>query len=192
MRIDRVMGTVVTIDVRDPDADPAAVDAAMEFLHAVDLRFSPYRPESEVGRLIRGEIDETACADDLRHLLALAEDLRRTSDGAFDIRGHRPDGRPDPTGLVKGWAAEEAARILDEAASPRVRGCRRRGRRDARRAGARHALARRGPAPRATRTAVALVLGLRGAVRRDVRRLRARRAHRGPAHPAPGRRDSSR
>ena len=55
-------------------------------------RFSPYRPESEVGRLIRGELDEAACAEDLRHLLALGEDLRRTSDGCFDLRGHRPDG----------------------------------------------------------------------------------------------------
>ena len=45
----------------------------------------------------------------------LCEDLRRTSDGAFDIRRHRPDGRPDPTGLVKGWALEEASLILDEA-----------------------------------------------------------------------------
>jgi FAD:protein FMN transferase len=115
IRIDRVMGTVVTIDVRDPDADPAAIDAAMALLHEVDLRFSPYRPESEVGRLIRGELDEAACAEDLRHLLALGEDLRRTSDGCFDLRGHRPDDRPDPTGLVKGWAAEEAARILDGA-----------------------------------------------------------------------------
>jgi FAD:protein FMN transferase len=115
IRIDRVMGTVVTIDVRDPDADPAAVDAAMAFLHHVDLRFSPYRSESEVGRLIRGVFDEAECAEDLRHLLALGEDLRRTTDGCFDVRGHRPDGRPDPTGLVKGWAADEAARILDGA-----------------------------------------------------------------------------
>ncbi len=115
MRIDRVMGTVVTIDVRQPGADPAAVDAAFAFLHDVDRRFSPYRPDGEVGRLIRGEVEVAACAEDLRHLIALCDDLTRTSGGAFDIRGHRPDGRPDPTGIVKGWAAEETARILEDA-----------------------------------------------------------------------------
>ncbi|MCU0504470.1 MAG: FAD:protein FMN transferase [Chloroflexi bacterium] len=115
MRIDRVMGTVVTIDVRHPGFDAAAVDAAFAFLRGVDARFSPYRPDSEVGRLIRGQVDADGCSDDLRHLLALCEDLRRTSGGVFDIRGHRRDGRPDPTGIVKGWAVEEAARILDEA-----------------------------------------------------------------------------
>jgi thiamine biosynthesis lipoprotein len=37
------------------------------------------------------------------------------TDGAFDARRHRPDGRPDPSGYVKGWAIEEAAWILDSA-----------------------------------------------------------------------------
>jgi thiamine biosynthesis lipoprotein len=113
MRVDRVMGTVVTIDVRDPDVDPSVVDAAFDLLRTVDRRFSPFRPDGEVGRLLRGDLAEEDVADDLRLLLALCEDLRRTSGGAFDVRGHRPDGRPDPTGIVKGWAVEEASRILD-------------------------------------------------------------------------------
>jgi len=33
----------------------------------------------------------------------------------LDIRAHRPDGRPDPTGLVKGWSLENAGRILEAA-----------------------------------------------------------------------------
>ncbi len=37
------------------------------------------------------------------------------TDGAFDARRHRPDGLPDPSGYVKGWAIEEAAWILDSA-----------------------------------------------------------------------------
>ncbi len=114
-RVERVMGTVVTIDVRDPGVDPGAVDAALAYLHDIDARFSPFRPESEVSRLARGEIREDECSADVRHVLALCEDLRRTSDGYFDIRGHRPDGRLDPCGMVKGWAVEEASRILEAA-----------------------------------------------------------------------------
>ena len=37
------------------------------------------------------------------------------SDGYFDIRAHRADGTLDPSGLVKGWAADGAARILSAA-----------------------------------------------------------------------------
>lgn len=109
------MGTAIGIDVRSPGLRPAALDEAFALLRDIDRRFSPYQPESEVSRLIRGELDEADWAPDLRAILGLCEDLRRMSDGYFDIRGHRPDGRPDPTGLVKGWAVEEASLILDGA-----------------------------------------------------------------------------
>lgn len=115
VRVERIMGTAIGIDVRGHGVDPAAVDAAFDLLRDVDARFSPYLADSEVSRLIRGELDEVDRAPDLRSILGLCEDLRRTSDGAFDIRRHRPDGRPDPTGLVKGWALEEASLILDAA-----------------------------------------------------------------------------
>jgi thiamine biosynthesis lipoprotein len=114
-RVEPVMGTVVTIDVRDHDVDPGAVGAALAYLHDIDARFSPFLPDSEVSRLARGEIREDECSTDLRHVLSLCEDLRRTSDGYFDIRGHRPDGLLDPCGMVKGWAVEEASRIIEAA-----------------------------------------------------------------------------
>ena len=51
----------------------------------------------------------------LAEILELAEAVATLSGGAFDIRGHRPDGRPDPTGVVKGWSVDRAAAILSEA-----------------------------------------------------------------------------
>ena len=113
--VERIMGTAIGIDVRGDGVPAPAIDAAFALLRDVDARFSPYLPDSEVSRLIRGEVAEEHVAPDLRAVLGLCEDLRRTSDGAFDIRRHRPDGRPDPTGLVKGWAIEEASLVLDAA-----------------------------------------------------------------------------
>ena len=113
--VERIMGTAIGIDVRGDGVPAPAIDAAFALLRDVDARFSPYLPDSEVSRLIRGELAEEDVAPDLRAVLGLCEDLRRTSDGAFDIRRHRPDGRPDPTGLVKGWAIEEASLVLDAA-----------------------------------------------------------------------------
>lgn len=109
------MGTAIGIDVRGADPSAAVIDSVFARLRFIDARFSTYRPDSEVSRLIRGELDEDDGSTDLRAVLGLCEDLRRTSEGYFDIRRHRPDGRPDPTGLVKGWAIEEAAFLLDEA-----------------------------------------------------------------------------
>ena len=112
-RVERIMGTVFVFDVRGTGVRPDAVDEAIALLHDIDARFSPYRPDSEVSRLIRGELEEADAGPDLRAILSLCDQVRQTSHGYFDIRAHRPDGRPDPTGLVKGWALEKASQILD-------------------------------------------------------------------------------
>jgi thiamine biosynthesis lipoprotein len=59
-----VMGTVVTVEVRattDAVARPA-IAAAAAWLHEVDDTFSTYRPQSEISRLNRGELEESDCS----------------------------------------------------------------------------------------------------------------------------------
>jgi len=114
-RVEHIMGTAIGLDVRNASVPGTALDRAFDYLRDVDLRFSTYKSDSEVSRLIRGELDEADCSPDLVQVLALCEQVRRASDGYFDIRAHRPDGRPDPTGLVKGWSLENAGRILEAA-----------------------------------------------------------------------------
>jgi thiamine biosynthesis lipoprotein len=114
-RVEQIMGTAIGLDVRDTSVSPAALDDAFAYLREVDRRFSPYKPDSEVSRLIRGELEETDASPDLRAILSLCDQVRQTSEGFFDIRAHRPDGRPDPTGLVKGWALEKASQVLEVA-----------------------------------------------------------------------------
>lgn len=111
-RVERLMGTVVSIDVRDGRVDPGALDGALAHLRDVEARFSTYRDDSEVSRLARGELSEAGCSADLRYVLALCENLRETSDGYFDIRRAGRDGGLDPSGLVKGWSIEGAGDIL--------------------------------------------------------------------------------
>ncbi len=114
-RVELVMGTVVSLAVEPPLVAASVVDEVMTLLHDIDARFSTFKPASEVSRLLRGEIREDEVARDVRHVLAACDHLAKVTDGAFDARRHRPDGRPDPTGFVKGWAIEEAAWLLDEA-----------------------------------------------------------------------------
>jgi thiamine biosynthesis lipoprotein len=107
------MGTMVGIDVRDEGVDEGVIEQALSRLRSIEARFSTFRPDSEVSRYGRGEVDDAALSSELREVLELSEVVRAVSDGYFDIRGHRPDGSPDPSGLVKGWAVEQAARVLD-------------------------------------------------------------------------------
>jgi thiamine biosynthesis lipoprotein len=114
-RIEPVMGTIVSFDVRDEGVAPQALDRAVEHLHDIECRFSPYRPDSEVCRLGRAELALDDARPDLRWIMGLCDELARLTGGYFDARRFRADGMPDPTGVVKGWAVEEAAFILVDA-----------------------------------------------------------------------------
>jgi thiamine biosynthesis lipoprotein len=109
------MGTMVSLEVRPPLVSGDVLDAVFAKLHDVDERFSPYKADSEISRLARGEIAEADCSPDVHHVLAACDYLATITDRAFDARGHRTDGRLDPSGFVKGWAIEEAAWLIDSA-----------------------------------------------------------------------------
>lgn len=116
-----VMGTVVSIAVahhRSPAGphDPAgrerlavALADAEARLRAADEVFSTYRPSSLVSRVRRGELDVADAGPEVAEVLVLCARARAATDGAFDPRW---DGRFDPTGLVKGWAAQRASAAL--------------------------------------------------------------------------------
>ena len=98
----------------DGGADSAAADRCFAWLHEVDRRFSPFRPDSEVSRLADSAPPGTSepASPEMAEVLELCEIVEVLSDGAFDIRRHRADGAPDPTGVVKGWAVDRAGEIL--------------------------------------------------------------------------------
>ncbi|MDO0928553.1 FAD:protein FMN transferase [Streptomyces sp. TG1A-8] len=105
------MGTVFSFDVRggEPHAVRSALAEAVVGLHRADALFSPYREDSEVSRLARGELGVGDCAPEVAEVLELAAEAERVSRGWFSTRYR---GALDPTGIVKGWSAERAARRL--------------------------------------------------------------------------------
>ena len=106
------MGTVVSFDVRDTEPADAAIAAATAWLHAVDARFSPYRADSEIARLDRGELLPSEASPDVQAVLSRCARLRTETAGFFDVRAA---GRLDPSALVKGWAVAWAAEMLGAA-----------------------------------------------------------------------------
>jgi thiamine biosynthesis lipoprotein len=71
---------------------------------------TPYRATSEISRLNRGELWLADASDDVRAVVARCLELRDQTRGAFDAE---IGGTLDPSGYVKGWAAERAARIVE-------------------------------------------------------------------------------
>jgi thiamine biosynthesis lipoprotein len=112
--VEHVMGTVFSFDIRDrpTPAIRRALAEAVRHLHRVDAVFSPYRPDSHIRRLDRGEIRLRDCPPEVHEVLSLCARVTRDSDGWFSAV---PAGTLDPSGLVKGWATEAASRILYEA-----------------------------------------------------------------------------
>lgn len=114
-RVAHRMGMPVSLALRGPHAEgpraDAAWDAVLAVLTEVDAVFSTYRPDSVVSRLGRGELDPADCPPEVAEVLALGEQARRDSGGAFAVRRRGPEGTEvlDPSGVVKGWAGERAA-----------------------------------------------------------------------------------
>lgn len=117
----------VSVLARGADARSGVAAVAAEQVFAVlreaDAVFSPYRDDSAVSRINRGETTIAASAPDVREVAARCERARELTGGLFDSR--RPDVHWDPTGLVKGWARQRAVIRVSRAGRAAMRLCRR-------------------------------------------------------------------
>lgn len=109
-----LMGMVISFDVRDADADPECVAAAIDWLHLVDNTFSTFKADSEISRIDRGEMAVSESHPDVQYVLEQCAALAADSDGCFSAWRERDGvGHLDPAGYVKGWAVEQAAKIIE-------------------------------------------------------------------------------
>ncbi|MFD2763226.1 FAD:protein FMN transferase [Micromonospora eburnea] len=117
----QVMGLPVSVHLRGPgvrtDAVAERVEQVFAELGEMDAVFSTYRPESVLGRL-GGALPDPATAEPVvREVVTLCELARTRTGGWFDARRLPLPGGGlgfDPSGLVKGWAVERAARWLTD------------------------------------------------------------------------------
>ena len=109
VHVEHCMGTVFSIDIRDPGPWDEAITQVTAFLHRADALFSTYRPGSELMRVRRAELALADADPSLAEVLGLARQLEQETGGYFSTSW---GGSLDPTGLVKGWAIERASEIL--------------------------------------------------------------------------------
>jgi thiamine biosynthesis lipoprotein len=125
--LEEVMGTIVVIDVYAAagpasnggaacPSDAAARRAGQEIsgqlaeavaiLHRADGIFSTWKPDSPVSQLRRGELSRAQAPAEVAEILDLCAVARDLSGGWFDPWA--VPGGFDPSGYVKGWAAQNA------------------------------------------------------------------------------------
>lgn len=108
------MGLPVSVLARGAQARSAEADDAVQAVYAelreVDRVFSPYRPDSAVSKLGRGELSWERADAVVREVADRCSWARELTGGLFDAT--RPDGTWDPSGLVKGWSVERASHHL--------------------------------------------------------------------------------
>ena len=110
--VEEIMGTQISIHVRSrgprraTSVDPA-VAACFTELREIDRIFSPYRYDSHISRMRRGELDLERADPRVAVVADACRAAEVQTDGLFFAN---QAGWFDPTGYVKGWALENAAR----------------------------------------------------------------------------------
>ncbi|HUY53436.1 MAG TPA: FAD:protein FMN transferase [Candidatus Dormibacteraeota bacterium] len=102
-----IMGMPITVEVVD-NIDDTEFEAIFTYFKAVDERYSTYKTTSEISQINHG-LPENQWSSEMRLVLDLCEQTKRLTNGYFDINRN---GNLDPSGLVKGWSINNAAKKL--------------------------------------------------------------------------------
>lgn len=106
-------------ETTDTDAERRARTAlarAQAEMTWADEVFSTFKPQSPMSRLRRGEIELEEAPPEVAEVLELSRLVREVTDGWFDPWSM--PGGVDPTGIVKGWAAQRALAVLKTSGVP--------------------------------------------------------------------------
>ncbi len=101
------MGMPITVQITDA-AKQADLEAIFSYFESIDERYSPYKEDSELSRINNG-MSLDAASLEMRQVLELCKQTQVDTKGYFDIDN---GASIDPSGLVKGWAIQNAANRL--------------------------------------------------------------------------------
>lgn len=104
-----IMGMPMTVTVVDKAVQQNDLDAVFAYFRSVDEQFSPFKPTSEISRMNAGALVPDQYSEGLQTVLLLAEKTKNETHGYFNVFHNTSC---DPSGLVKGWAIQNAAQLF--------------------------------------------------------------------------------
>ncbi|HUC01421.1 MAG TPA: FAD:protein FMN transferase [Candidatus Paceibacterota bacterium] len=107
-----MMGMPITVEIVDPQATAAVFGEVFGYLEHIDEVFSTYKSTSEITAINNGTLALEDASEEMRLVFTMCEETKHETNGYFDIK--TPAGNYDPSGLVKGWAIWNAAKLLEK------------------------------------------------------------------------------
>lgn len=102
------MGMPITVEIVGGDKAEAVIQEVFDYFRAVDFKYSTYKKASEISQINNG-LPKRQWSREMKLIMKLCEQTKAETDGYFDIE-HK--GKLDPSGLVKGWAINQAAKLI--------------------------------------------------------------------------------
>ncbi len=102
------MGMPIVLEIVDP-IRKEIFEEVFSYFKYVDRKFSIYKVNSEITAINNGKLKINKFSKDMKIVFRLSEETKKETGGYFDIFHN---GKYDPSGLVKGWAIFNAAKIL--------------------------------------------------------------------------------
>lgn len=102
-----IMGMPITVEIVG-DAFEKDFKRVFDYFRKVDGKYSTYKENSEISKINNG-LPESKWSQEMKEVMSLCDQTRKESLGYFNIMHN---GKLDPSGLVKGWAIDNAAEIL--------------------------------------------------------------------------------
>lgn len=104
-----IMGMPVMVDLVG-EFSQELLARVFDYFTGVDEQFSNYKDTSQISQINQGRLPPDKYSRQMKNILCLSEETKQQTCGYFDIRTRQ--GKLDPSGIVKGWAVLNAARLL--------------------------------------------------------------------------------
>lgn len=100
-----IMGMPIIIEIVDTQANSKHFNKIFDYFRYIDEKYSTYKKTSEISRINNG-LPRSKWSSEMKQVLDLCQQTKEITEGYFDIEHN---GKLDPSGLVKGWAIQNAA-----------------------------------------------------------------------------------
>jgi thiamine biosynthesis lipoprotein len=107
-----LMGMPITVLIVDPQATVEIFNEVFNYFTHIDEKFSTYKTTSEISAINAGTLALADASEEMQLVFTMCEETKQQTGGYFDIKN--PSGKLDPSGIVKGWAIWNAAKLLEK------------------------------------------------------------------------------